>query len=336
MSNFELRAAELQAEESRLAGVYTQLAVSMMQLWLPILNLRLYCFLKGSNLDDKLSQNYDYLKKQRKNVLYLKRTLREILNAVQQGENNARNIVEQQKYPKDAPFDNVGPYGGDQRSPKKHSKELMNIVRNYYPDMDDKAVNNYLLKLDLEGCGYVACVNTIFTHYMNREAEFLKTFGFPMYKMDGSLNYDTLITDFYAATDNHHGFLGIDYINYSEDQDINNLGQTTSETSKYRFEKYMKDHGVDAEVHNSVKVTPENFNELTQKGDVIIRVNPVRLKDQNGNPYIINNAGHAMTIVDITSDGKYIVSSWGEKYYLDPADYNENYKFITYQMVEYK
>lgn len=332
MSNFELHAAELQAEESRLAGVYTQLAVSMMQLWLPILNLRMYCFLKGSNLDDKLSQNYDYLKNQRKNVLYLKRTLREIMNAVQQGEQCARNVAEQQKYPKDTPYDNVGSYGGDQASPKEHSEELIDIVRKYYPDMSDKDISNYLEKLEYEGCGYVACVNTVFTHYVNKEAEFLKTFGFPMHKMDGSLNYDTLITDFYAATDNHHGFLGIDYVNRSEDQDINNLGGTNHETREYRFEKYMRDHNVDIDVHNYVDITPENFKAIAKDYDVIVRINPVRLIDQNGLPHN-DDAGHAMTVLDVTADGKYVVSSWGEKFFLDP---NESYNYFSFQTVEYK
>lgn len=332
MSNFELHAAGLQAEESRLAGVYTQLAVSMMQLWLPILNLRLYCFLKGSNLDDKLSQNYDYLKKQRKNVLYLKRTLREILNAVQQGEQCARNVAEQRDFQKDAPFDERGGYGGDQALPQEHSKELADIVRKYYPDMDNRQIENYLKKLNNEGCGYVACINTVFKHFMNREGEFLKTFGFPMYKMNGMLNYEALLTDFYTATDNHLPVNGIDTINPLEDKSVTEVGGTNHEIREYRFEKYMRDHNVNIDVQNYVEVTPENFKAIAKDNDVIVRISPVRLIDQNGK-VLYADGGHAMTVLDVTSDGKYVVSSWGEKYFLDP---NESYNYFSFQTVEYK
>ncbi len=44
-------------------------------------------------------------------------------------------------------------------------------------------------------------------------------------------------------------------------------------------------------------------------------------KDGNGkidDIYIDDVGSHAMTIVDVTDDGKYIVSSWGEKFILDP------------------
>lgn len=335
MSNFELHAAGLQAEESRLAGVYTQLAVSMMQLWLPILNLRLYCFLKGSNLDDKLSQNYDYLKKQRKNVLYLKRTLREILNAVQQGEQCARNVAEQRDFQKDAPFDERGGYGGDQALPQEHSKELADIVRKYYPDMKDRDVKNYLIKLGDEGCGYVAFANTVFTHFMNQEAAFLKKFGFPMYKMDGSLNYNALITDFYASTDNHKLVNGIDVIDPSEDKSPTDGRGTLIEDTEYRFEKYMKEHEINANVESYVDVNPENFHEINQNHDVVIRVKPLWLIDENGRRHKWNG-GHAMTVVDVTSDGKYVISSWKDKYYLDPADYKDGCIFYNFQTVEYQ
>ncbi|MEG1618916.1 MAG: hypothetical protein RR335_05055, partial [Eubacterium sp.] len=89
MGNFELHTGQLQAEESNLANIYNALSVTMMQLWLPIMNLRLYCFLKGSNLDQKLSDNYNYLKNQRRNVFHLKRGLKEIMNSVQNGEMDA-------------------------------------------------------------------------------------------------------------------------------------------------------------------------------------------------------------------------------------------------------
>ena len=49
------------------------------------------------------------------------------------------------------------------------------------------------------------------------------------------------------------------------------------------------------------------------------------LQDINGNTVQFIDGGHAMTITGTTSDGRYIVSSWGEKYYIDPSQIvNEN------------
>lgn len=332
MSNFEFNREQIKSQEAELVKINTDLASSMMHLWLPILNLRLYCFLKGSSLDQKLTDTYNYLKNQRKNIFYLKSNLGEIRNDIQCGEKYAKNIIDKRNFIKDAPYDKKGIYGGDQGSPERHSKELIDIVKRYYPKMKDKDIEKYLKKLNSEGCGYVACINTVFSKYMNREKEFLKRFGFPMYKMDGSINYEVLITDFYAATDNHNLINGNDVISIDEDKSAVIGKGTTPKDREYRFEKYMRDHGIEVDIKNDIKVTPENFELINQSKDVIIRTRPVRLVDSNGKK-IVENGGHAMTITNVTSDGKYEVSSWGEKYYLDPS---EKYEYLEFQTVDYK
>jgi hypothetical protein len=210
-----------------------------------------------------------------------------------------------------------GTYGGNQGSPAKNWKEVKSIVLKYFPDWTDKRIKEYLNELNSEGCGYVALCNTIFARYYGREEEFEKTFGFPMYK-DGDLNFDAMIVDFYSA-------------NYA-DYGMSRHGTTEGER-ELMWESYMVQHGVTVDVDNSVRVTPDNYGELVKKGEIIIRMSPVQLIDKSGE-IIKSDGGHAMTITGVTEDGKYIVSSWGKEYYVDPnapGDYN-----LDYQQVRYK
>ena len=51
--------------------------------------------------------------------------------------------------------------------------------------------------------------------------------------------------------------------------------------------------------------------------------------DENGNRYYIDG-GHAITVTGITEDGRYIVSSWGEKYYINPSDIGDDDSFMVF------
>lgn len=81
---------------------------------------------------------------------------------------------------------------------------MADIVRKYYPGFSEDEVKDYLTKLQLEGCGYVTMINTIFNQFVGKEEEFEKTFGFSIYDENGELNYDAMVTDFYSAIDNHN------------------------------------------------------------------------------------------------------------------------------------
>lgn len=243
-------------------------------------------------------------------------------------------------------FDDDGGYGGDQAGPMSEwgfwseKKELYEIVRKYYPNMTDKEIKNFLKKLNDEGCGYVAAINTMFAAYEGREEEFERTFGFPMYK-DGDLNYNKLLVDFYSATDNHNlgkdGFS--DVINYGEDTS-NQVGKGTNQYDcKYRTEMYLKEKGVDVDVHMYVDVTPNNVEELSKDGYVMIDYFYGNLQKENGRTAQYIDGGHGMIITGVTEDGRYIVSSWGEKYYIDPNEIIENNgkeTHMSYSYYQYK
>lgn len=53
--------------------------------------------------------------------------------------------------------------------------------------------------------------------------------------------------------------------------------------------------------------------------------------------------GHAMSVTGVTSDGRMIVSSWGEKYYIAPYEdanlyYNDEYHetSMTFSTIEFE
>lgn len=233
-----------------------------------------------------------------------------------------------------------GQYGGNQSGPvedEEHFNDYAAIVRKYYPDMTDDEVKAYLTKMESEGCGYVALVNTIFAQYVGREDEFEKTFGFPMYDENGRPNSNRLLTDFYSATDNHNkGKKGKDVVDVNEDpSNIEGTG-TNRDSREYRWEKYTSEHGIKSDVHNLDKVTKDNYSKLAKNGEIIVGINPVKLRDATGKVVYNSDGGHAMTVTGVTEDGLLRVSSWGEEYYIDPNDTDYNKGHITFQQVTYK
>ncbi len=230
------------------------------------------------------------------------------------------------------PFDDNGQYGGDQGHPKEtdkkdpHFKEMADIIKKYYPNMTDDEIMEYLEKMNKEGCGYVAICNSIFSAYVGNEELFEKTFGFPMYDNQGELNYDLLLCDLYADTDNHHkGLFGSDYKNPFAIFD-----KGTDEASrKYRTELYLKDKGVDVKIDNDIVFDPQNFDKYSD-GSVIMRAEDFKMYDVDGKEYTVKG-GHAMTVTGVTEDGRLIVSSWGRKFYLDPAQKGIDIDFAYYE-----
>jgi hypothetical protein len=99
--------------------------------------------------------------------------------------------------------------------------------------------------------------------------------------------------------------------------------------------EFCKEHGVKVEVtpeyHGSdsarwtyekdlLKVTPKNWGQMAKGGTIEVNVNWVDLIDPNTGQHVIptSNGAHAMDVVGVTTNGYFIVSSWGKEYYLDP------------------
>lgn len=212
-----------------------------------------------------------------------------------------------------------GKYGGDQGSPSHNREQMEEIVRRYHPKWSKERINKHLEKLESEGCGYVALVNTIYLIYAGREEEFEKTFGFPMYDEKGNLNYNALITDFYTAKDDPF------------------KGGLNARDQEKLWESYCREHGITVDVKD-VNVNAQNYQEIAKNGQIIVGVSPVNLykRRADGSYYQVDDrdGGHAMTVTGVTEDGRLIVSSWGETYYLD-SDLS-GYSRCEFQQVIYK
>lgn len=239
-------------------------------------------------------------------------------------------------------FDDEGSYGGDQGAPqfiwlKKNRDELYETVRKYYPRMTDEEIRQYLIKLNSEGCGYVAIVNTILAAYEGKSDEFERTFGFPMYAADGDLNYNQLLVDFYSATDNHNKILFWDVTSKIEDIDEISGRGTTPASQKYRAKLYLRQKGVDVKIKTSQIITIKNFEEISHKKYIVINYHYGNLRKADGSIYQYIDGGHSMVVTGITEDGRFIVSSWGEKLYIDPNEkvrdglHVTSFNFITYR-----
>jgi hypothetical protein len=223
---------------------------------------------------------------------------------------------------------------------------MFNVIeKNIGRHLSDKEKDAYLKRLNSEGCGYVAIVNTIFVEYADKPAEFEKTFGYPMYH-NGDLNYDMLIADMYSSMDNTDGSGNFDpYNDYNPETDGNkgsyNAWTDKSGTGTYPSEQakfitnFMKDHGVDVSSTVTNNVTVDNFEQLSREGkQVVVDFYHGDLLNMNGTVAQTINGGHAMTVTGVTKDGKFIVSSWGKEYMIDPKGTNAK-TYMTFVTVDY-
>ena len=203
-------------------------------------------------------------------------------------------------------------YGSDQGSPVRkeriaHQQELYDIyIRNGGTPMNTTEFRDYLSVMNEHGCGYAALANTMMSYmvenYSGRESEFEREFGYPL-MVDGHPNYEAVIVDLYS----HGGREG---------------GSGLSpNTSKNLAEEYARAHDIPLHREVTDAVTPQNVDERLRRGE------NVTIHYHNGVIHPYNNpsgdhsiTAHAMTITGVTEDGKYIVSSWGNKYILDPNE----------------
>lgn len=234
---------------------------------------------------------------------------------------------------KDRGGDQNGPYQMWRRGDAAEREMLRNLVHGYeeYTDYSDEEIEELLMKLNSEGCGYVAFANIIVDEYRRKEEEFEQIFGFPLFlgNVEGteSVNYNPLIIDLYCASDNHNEVWDLpknrDVYDPDEDSSATSGRGTTQNDRIYRFERYMAGYGIDVKIENIECSTDEVYQkcreEAAQGNRVIISTCPVRLEDKEGEPAHMDG-GHAMTVVGLKDDGRIEVSSWGEIYYMMPED----------------
>lgn len=223
-------------------------------------------------------------------------------------------------------FDDEGSYGGDQGSMARTYAwhpikcwELLAEIREYFPGMSIFKAFAYFNQLNSVGCGYVALANSLFLEYEGRPDEFERVFGFPMYK-DGDLNYDRMILDIYATTD-QAGF---------NDRANGMPDGTLDDTRDHIMRNYLADKNVGVRTEANADITVENFRQTVENGGhVIIGYRFGIMYDEKGHAHKIDG-GHAMLVTGVTDDGRFIVSSWGDKYYINASDIGDDDTFMVF------
>lgn len=243
-------------------------------------------------------------------------------------------------------------YGANQQAPdfwqyinEDEYNSYLDIVQSYFPDMTRDEAKAYLKKLRQESCSYVSMINSIFEYYEGRPEEFEETFGYSMYNEEGQYNFNALLVDLYCQEDNHCAYGDVDAVNLAEDLkwvDYDGDGNgnwveyghgVTEENMKYRWEQYCANHGIDVNYEIGLSITPETYADYAQDGMVSISCDGFTLYDSEGNASKYDFC-HCMTITGVSENGNYIVSSWGEKYELNPDEITGS--TAVYEVISYK
>jgi hypothetical protein len=202
--------------------------------------------------------------------------------------------------------------------------DLMPIVRRSYPTLTDLEVEKLVTGYADEGCAYMALANTLFEQYLGRETEFEVRFGFPLRKANNDFNFEMLVIDFYCSVGG----------------DRDGMSGLASWNMESYWEKYLGSHDMYVDVHGT-SITPKTWAEVSKGGHIIVSVSPVNMYKHIGGELIGDErwrtSAHAMIVTGVTEEGYLIVSSWGERYYINPNDpaFKTILGFISYQQVSY-
>ena len=222
-------------------------------------------------------------------------------------------------------FDDEGQYGGDQGSAKAQSNErkleLWEIARRNLPLLPSENINAFLSELNDHGCGYVCIANVIFQYYLGREDDFLRDFGYPMY-YNGDLNYDALTVDIFSK----NIYTGDDGIRGLYPYDAGNI-----------IEEVLRSKGHGVFVLNGIEMNANDVSRQLAKGNKVViaayEMNIYRMDSDGNLVKYMSMGGHGMEVTGVTEEGYYIVSSWGEKYYIKPDELLNEDSLIYYDLV---
>ncbi len=180
-------------------------------------------------------------------------------------------------------------------------------------------------------CAYLAYYADVVNIYKDDPDGFRAKYNTDLYDEDGN------VTDAakYAINTEYNALVG------NRDMVLETgIEATTYYSQKNKLDHFLNEHGDSMTyeyVDTTSPMTQEEFYEYTEKGGMVaVNAFDYKLYDENGNDVtwdplnIGGDSGHAMVITGVTDDGRYIVSSWGDEYYLDPDDCGEYYITVYY------
>ena len=179
-------------------------------------------------------------------------------------------------------------------------------------DIYESTDNEYYLN---ENYGAAALVNDIILDYLDDQDAFERKYGCRPIMDDGTINPEArqIILDEYQGQD-------------IAEKDAKGLTILSMEN---RVQHYMVEKGItcESELSNALISVEEIEKKLDEGKNVNLLVSGFNLYDENGNIKNKDVGGHWMTITDTTPDGRYVVTSWGEKYYIDPSQLNDGVNY---------
>lgn len=176
--------------------------------------------------------------------------------------------------------------------------EYFSVIRQYFPKYSLEDARLVLYELAEEGCGYAALAGTLMHFFRQRSYDFAHIFGFPMYDRKAESNADLLLLHFYCMTD---------------EKDFGmTIGQMMS-----RFRTFTKAYRLNAKIDIVFKLNREQFEE--QSTYIIIMAEEFILLDDHRKKIYVKE-WHYMNLRDMDEEGNFMVSSWGNNYFLRKAD----------------
>lgn len=190
-------------------------------------------------------------------------------------------------------------YGFPMRD-EKGNYNFNRMLIDIYCKTDDK----YFLT---EDGGKSALISDILRDYQDKPGKFEQDFGI---KYDPSSG---LVPDDVANTILNR---------YGESVATYKAEGTTIYSQENRLMAYLHEKGIEADVSCSSELTmsTDSVRNSLDSGTVIKLSlgKGAQLCDEQGNVQQTLSGGHAVLITEITNDGRYVISSWGNKYYVDP------------------
>lgn len=190
------------------------------------------------------------------------------------------------------------PYYDDKGEPNFNK-----LLLDFYISTDDKFFLN-------DDSGMNALAISLLTPYLDNPESFKKKYGVDL-----------------LSDSSHYNIAALNkVIEEYEGQDVVELetGGMNQLTFDNRVDHYLNEKGIDfskTDANETSNWTVQDVSEALDRGEVVsIACHDFNMYDANGKMVRKDVGGHLMTITGVTENGDYIVSSWGDKYYLKPSE----------------